>query len=76
MNGYGIWKEMFNFDHSCLPNCTAVHLNGYWIVSALTPISEGESLTLDLIAQGGPARRRESMRIKLGRECGCEMCEG
>jgi hypothetical protein len=28
-----------------------VHINGYWLVSALCRIEEGELLTLDLIAE-------------------------
>ena len=64
-NGYGIWKEMFYFDNKCSPNCTAVHVNGYWLVSALQPIEVGTVLSIDLISGVEVSKRKETLFIKM-----------
>jgi hypothetical protein len=75
-NGYGIWKEMFYFENKCTPNCTAVHLNSYRLVSALQAIEVGTPLSIDLIAGVEASKRRETLQIKMEKECECELCVG
>ena len=67
---------MFYFDNRCYPNCTAVHLNGYWLVTALQPIEVGTVLSVDLIAGVEASKRKETLHIKMEQDCDCEICGG
>ena len=59
-----------------MPNCTSIHLNGYWMVNALQSIEVGTILSIDLLSGVEAHKRKETLGIKMDCECECEICEG
>jgi hypothetical protein len=70
----GVWSELYGFKHSCLANCTYLHVKGGLAVFALRRIAPGETLTLDFLNWETHSRSL-LMNEKLGKKCNCAFCE-
>lgn len=67
---------MFLFQNKCAPNCTSVHINGFWLVNAIKTIEVGSVLSVDLIAGVDGLKRKETLAIQFEQSCECEICNG
>lgn len=73
--GYGIWVNLAQFNHCCLPNCSFTNSGDMVIVRAVRDIKKGEELTITYAGLTSKLAFRNKLFKKMGFTCACELCQ-
>ena len=76
-SGFLVSPLMAMVNHSCVPNCCQLVVDGTVTLTALRHIEAGEELSYSYVSmEGGDRARMESILDTWGFECNCRRCRG
>ena len=74
--GFGLWKYLSLFNHSCSPNTTNIGIGDFIIVTANKKIKKGEEITILYLTTPKYYKSRKNLIKNIYNfECDCSLCE-